>query len=141
MPAPSPPTETSFHPTPPHLTPLPCQVPSTTTIVWATAPAKRVTSLAGLRANPSDWIYLYNRVPVDLGFLKPAGPTLALDMFQLSQGGWLGRWQGRWPRIRGRKPQAHSLKRAAANTGLLSGGCAARQGRAAGLGAVWGWHW
>lgn len=39
---------------------------------------------------PAEWIRLYNRVAVDLGFTYPAGPAHHLDLYSIALGGWRG---------------------------------------------------
>jgi hypothetical protein len=71
---------------------LPCylQVPPSTTLVWLSPPPRHAIKAPHYVDLPAEWIRLYNRVAVDLGFTYPAGPAHHLDLYTLALGEMAG---------------------------------------------------
>lgn len=69
------------------------QVPSTTLMVWVSPPPRHTLKAPTYTDLPAEWIRLYNRVAVDLGFIYPTGPAHHLDLYSLALGESAAGWQ------------------------------------------------
>ena len=68
-------------------------MPSTTLMVWVSPPPRHTLKAPTYTDLPAEWIRLYNRVAVDLGFIYPTGPAHHLDLYSLALGESAAGWQ------------------------------------------------
>jgi hypothetical protein len=72
------------------------QVPPSTVLFWMSPPPRHAIKAPSYVDLPTEWIRLYVRTAVDLGFMKPSGPAYYLDLNSIAFGEEGRRWEAGW---------------------------------------------
>ena len=62
------------------------QVPASTALFWMSPPPRHAIKAPTYVDLPTEWIRLYVRTAVDLGFMKPSGPAYYIDLNSIAFG-------------------------------------------------------